>query len=356
MTDTSTNPETGVEGSGDDALTDDIDTEAFDRAPAPDDEDAEQPGAEKAEGEEGEDADPDKAAAKDADPELVEVERNGTKYKVPKALHGELLMQADYTAKTTDLAQKAKTLAEERTTWESQREQSRAALPEEHRKVALLERDVETVSRSLERVVDATGLKLKEVNWIGFRQEAARDPELKPHYDALWNEYEAGKQALTQLNDELGTAKTELQTKEAKRLEEQQGAAKADLAKRQEETGKALVAEIPGFKEKAEGIARFMVEECGVSPEELAEATDARLWKLAHRAIAAEAEVASLKKTQKQQETATNHEKAQATTPAATPKGGGGASQRDPSTARGDGLSTPNWMERRNAQLAKKRA
>jgi hypothetical protein len=95
-----------------------------------------------------------------------------------------------------------------------------------------------------------------------------------------------------------------------------------------------------------------MVSDLGVQPEEIATATDPRLWKMAHEIMTSRAEIAALKSTRQQQQTAANHEKAQGTKPAATPKGAG-AQPRDPSTPRGDGLSTSEWMRRRNAKFAK---
>lgn len=46
--------------------------------------------------------------------EELEIERNGKKYKIPKALENELLMQADYTRKTQELADNRRALEAER--------------------------------------------------------------------------------------------------------------------------------------------------------------------------------------------------------------------------------------------------
>lgn len=344
--------EAGVGGPGNAAPTDDIDTEAFDRAPAPeDDADPEPPKA--AEG----DADPaDKPKDPAEDDDHVEVDRNGVKYRVPKALHGELLMQADYTRKTTELAERARSFETERTTWESQREQSRAALPAEHAKVAVLESQLSRIDAAL----DPKGDGLGGVDWQAYRTQvinlAPDDPD-RIKYDQLRAQYMALRDSRIDLGDQVKAAKDDLQTKDAARLETQRQADEAEHAKRVEDTGKALVASIPGWSpDLARETAKFMVTDLGVTVEEVGEATDPRLWIMAHRLRTAEAEVKRLKTTKQQQDTAANHEKAQATTPAATPKGGGGASARDPSTARGDELATKEWMRRRNAQMAKRAA
>lgn len=359
MTDTATNPETGVDGSGDAAPTDDIDTEAFDRAPAPEDapEDAD-PAKAEADGEDGEpEAKPD--ADKPADDDSEEVEVDGATHRIPKALKGAFMMQADYTAKTTKLSEDRRALESEQATWAAQREESRAALPEEHTRVAVLSHTLEQAKAALEQPVDKAGLKLGQIDWIAFRQSAAGDEEMTALYQDLRSRYDAARETVSDLSDQLGAAKTDLSTKEADRLKTQRETAQADLAKRQQETGQALAKDMGWTKDQlAEGlpkIATFMASELGVTAEELAEATDHRVWRMAHRLMTAEARVATLEKATKQQDTAKNHEKAQQTKPVEGAKGSGG-NARDPATARGDGLSTGEWMKRRNAQDAKRRS
>lgn len=352
MSETATTPETGVAGQGQDAPSDDIDTEAFDRAPAPEDDDPDAD-ATAATGGEGDD-DPDKPKPATEDDDHVEVERNGQKFKVPKALHGELLMQADYTKKTTELAQAARTFEEARTTWESQREQSRAALPEEHAQVAILHRDLAEIDAQL----DPKGKGLGSVDWEAFRRQidglSSDDPE-RLKYARLRDTYMALRDTRIDLVDRVDAAKKDLTTKEAERLAKQQEASSADLAKRRQETGMALKAEVPGWnKDVAAKVIEFAADHLGIAPEEMANATDPRNWKLVHEVMSLRTENAALKTNQKQQQTAAGHEKAQQTKPAATPKGGGGQ-PRDPSTARGDALNGDEWLRRRNAQVAARR-
>jgi hypothetical protein len=337
----------GVEGPGAAAQTDDIDTEAFDRAPAPDD-DASDPDAATAEGED--DADPDKPAGPEDD--LVEVEYEGQKVRVSAAVKDALLRQADYTRKTQEIAEQARVLKEERSTWESQREESRAALPEEHTKLAVLSHNLSAVDKQLET--------LKAVDWSTWRNQVAGLPDDDPaklKYAQYRDAYTDARDRRIELVDDLEAAKKDLSTKEAERLAKQQEAQNADLAKRRQETGLALKAEVPGWnKDVAAKVIEFAVGHLGIAPEEMANATDPRTWKLVHEVMTSRAELAALKTTQKQQQTAANHEKAQVTKPAATPKGSGGQ-VRDPSTARGDGLTAEEWMRRRNAQVAaRKRA
>jgi hypothetical protein len=342
-------PETGLAGPGKDAPSDDIATEAFDRVEAPDDDEDPADPPEKADGE-GDADDPDKPEAKSEDGDHVEVERNGQKYKVPKALEGELLMQADYTRKTTELSEARRQFEEAQTTWESQREQSRAALPEEHARVAVLGHSLADVDKQLEQ--------FKAIDWDAWRTQVSSLAEDDPNrlkYARYRDAYMGARDSRIDLVDRIGEAKTDLSTKEAERLTKQQETASADLAKRRQETGRVLAAEVPGWNaEKAGAVIAFANDHLGVKPEEMGEATDPRLWKMTHEIMSSRAEIASLKKALKQQQMADNHGKAQTTTPAATPKGNGGAT-RDPSTPRGDGLSTEQWMERRQKQVGGKR-
>jgi hypothetical protein len=53
-------------------------------------------------------------AEAEGDDELEEIERDGKTYKIPAALKSELMMQADYTRKTQELAAERKAIAEQR--------------------------------------------------------------------------------------------------------------------------------------------------------------------------------------------------------------------------------------------------
>jgi hypothetical protein len=170
-TETATNPETGVAGQGDNAPSDDIDTEAFDRAPAPDDDASDTETAQAAEGGEGGD-EPDKPEPVADAEEFLEVEHGGKKLRIPKDAEPLILMQRDYTQKTTEVAEQRRALEEEKTTWESQREESRAALPEEHARVAVLGHSLAAVDKQLET--------FKAIDWDAWRNQVSGLPEDDP--------------------------------------------------------------------------------------------------------------------------------------------------------------------------------
>lgn len=308
----------GVEGPGA-AQTDDIDTEAFDRVEAPEDE--EEPEA-SADGETEDDPDKPKP---EPDDDSVEVEHEGQKLRVPKALKDAFLRHADYTHKTTELAQARRSLDEERTTWESQREQSRAALPEEHAQVAVLSHELSALDKRIEQ--------FKTIDWDAWRiqvQGLDENDANRLKYAQYRDAYMAARDTRIDLVDRLDGAKADLQSKEATRLKEQQAAEEADLAKRREETGKALAAQVPGWNvEKATAVATFMATDLGMDAEEIGQATDPRLWKFIHTHLTEKAELAKLREALKQQQAANKNVKDQGARPAERPKGGG-AAPRDP--------------------------
>jgi hypothetical protein len=155
---------------------DDTDTSEFDRVEAPADEDDDTPPAGDGDGEGGDGSTgKDKPAAED-DEEEVELS-DGRKVKAPKELALGYLRQADYTKKTQEVADERRTLETERAEIASQREQSITALPEEHRKIAIIEHQIATVGSSLDTPIDAQGLTLRTVDWIGFRNAVNTNPE-----------------------------------------------------------------------------------------------------------------------------------------------------------------------------------
>ena len=342
MTTDATNPDTGVADQAAQAQTDDIDTEAFDRmeAPEPEDDEAEPTDPESGEGEGDEAEGEDKAESDDKAQEDVEdVEYEGKSYKVPKELKDALLRQRDYTAKTTELAEQRRAFEAEQQTWKSQREESMAALPEEHAKVAVISNNMQGVQARI--------AELEKIDWPTWRAQVINLPDDDPNkaqYRQYRTAYDAARETLADYERELATAKNDLSTKEQQRLASQQEA----LAKARQETSAALIAE--GWdQDRVTKVAEFGIKELGLTAEELRDATDPRTWKSLDRLVKAEEEVKRLTAALKQHETANRNSKAQEVTPAAKAKGSG-ASARDPASPRGDGLSTEEWMRRRNAQ------
>ena len=64
----------------------------------------------------------DETAAETAEPEFEEVEFNGNRYKVPKEVAPHLMMQADYTRKTQEIAERARSIEAERQAFQREQE------------------------------------------------------------------------------------------------------------------------------------------------------------------------------------------------------------------------------------------
>jgi len=225
--------------------------------------------------------DPDQVALLDDDHE--EIERGGVKYKVPKALVPELLMQSDYTKKTQEVAETRKALEARETEIAQQSERAKANL-QEHAEVFSLEKQVEAYTK---------------VDWASLR---AQDADA---YREHWDTYQ-------QLKDNLGNAKEALSKKDQERAFEEQRI----RAKQLEEATTVLQREIPGWSPDLAGkLTSFGEEKLGLTRGELSQITDPRLIKTLHLAYVG-AEI------QAKQAKAAKLAEAQKVTPAASISGG----------------------------------
>lgn len=243
--------------------------------------------------------------------ELEEIERQGKKYRIPKALKSELLMQADYTRKTQELA-------------ETKRE-TEAKLAREAASIQELREDIGRVTM-LETQLKA----YDNVDWQALRQQ---DPDgWRFHSDQLRD-----------LKDQLKDTKDSLSQKETARSQEEQ----AQRSQALRETAGVLARDIKGFnQETASKIIDYGVKEAGMTPAEARELADPRIWKLLHRAMSAESELKGLKS---KATTRQRVETVQAVQPAVPLRGTGA-----PDKAPRDNDSMDSWLRKRQAQLAKR--
>ena len=328
----------GVEAEVPAATTDDIETEAFDRMPAPAD-DAEDAPEGQAEGEDGED----KPAAAE-DPETFEVEVGGQKIQVPKALEPLLLFQKDYTQKTQALAEERRVVETKAEALAAQEAQQAASLKEfraEHTAIGQFETGIAGIDAKL-----AEYAKISPDEWAALR---TNKPE---EYEAHRAQRQLLRDTKADYAEALAKAQEDLKTKETALTERQLAARTEGLAKAWEATNARLAKDIPSWSpQRGQEIAKVMEAELGVSPEELREATDPRVWIAVDRMMRAEAKAARLEASVKQTKATETALKSQATTPAAKPAGAGA-----PPRGVSDNLGTKEWMRRRDAQLARKRA
>jgi hypothetical protein len=257
------------------------------------------------EGVTGADAD-DAEGETEIEDDLEEIERGGRRAKIPTWLKPELMMQADYTRKTQELAQARRALEAERDTVQhtSQAELSAQA------NLTMIDRQIG---------------QFGEVDWNGWHES---DP-----FEAqkAFAQYQLLKDARTQTLGYLASIREE------RTLREQQ-----ETAKRLEEGAAELARDLKDWSpQTAAKLLDFGQRHYGFSKEDLDGIDDPRLVKVLHAAFHWE-------EHQKKQRLAQSHAAAQTARPAAKV---GGAS---PKSGLDDRLSAEEWLRRRNAQLRRR--
>lgn len=242
--------------------------------------------------------------------DTVEVEYEGQKYAIPKALKPALMMHADYTRKTQEIAEQRRAL-------EAQQQQlvQQAQLQQEH---------LQTVAKVV--ALDDQIKQFEQVDWTAL---STHDPVKAQQ---LWMTY-------SQLKDSRADMLGQLQQREQQHaLEAQQR-----LAKQIEESNAILARDIKGWSPELAGKLRdFAIEKLGFTPQELGQVTDARIVKLLHRAYVGDQLVA------KQMGAATQAVPQVKPVPTV---GSNAPAGKDPSR-----MSTDEWMQYRNEQLRKQRS
>lgn len=249
----------------------------------------------------------------DAQPEAdaEEIEHDGQKYKLPKALKPLLMMQQDYTRKTQETAEQRRALETERQTFAQQAEAHQANI------------------REVARLVNIDGQleQFKAVNW----QELERSDPL--HAQSLWRQYQQLKDARQELAGQLSQKAAE-RSREAER----------ERATRLEEAGKTLAREIKGWSPKlAQELTEFGTQ-AGLSAQELTEMNlHPHYVKLLHMAFVGQQLLNKQLSAAKAAKPAVDA--------APVPQVGRGQS---PATKDPGRMSTTEWMAWRNKQTSKR--
>jgi len=262
----------------------------------------EEPGAEGAE-----DADLlalDEAAdgAEDDEAELEEIAFDGAVFKAPPAVRDALMLRADYTRKTQELAEQRQALA--------QRE-------------ALLER--QSGDRARLAVMDETLAGHDQLDWEALERQ---DPQ--------------GAQALLRQHVQLKDARAALSAQ----IEDQQNqtalAEQRTRAALVQEGHQLLAREIPDWGVETQAkLAKAAIEEFGFSPEEISSVTDPRVVRLLHAACEG-------RRANAQSIAAQRHLNAQAARPASQ-VGAYAQAGRDPSR-----MGIEEWMRHRKNEIRSK--
>lgn len=246
------------------------------------------------------------------DDDSEEVEHDGQKFRIPKALKPALMMHADYTRKTQEVAELRKAVEAQRA--------AGANLDQE-----LVQHQAKIVSIDA-RIAEFNALS--DSDWANLEQQ---DPA---QAQQLWRQF-------SQLKDARQQAAGQLQTKVHERSLEQQRI----VAKQIEEGQAVLARDIKDWSPEVAGkLSDFAVREFGFSPQEVGSIIDPRMVKVLHRLFEADQVV-------KKQAAVNKATKAQDVRP--TPKVGGASAAPK---GLDDRLSADEWLRRRNEQLGRKRA
>jgi hypothetical protein len=190
-----------------------------------------------------------------AEPDTFELELDGQVHTLPAALKGAFLRQADYTRKTQELAE------------------HRRALEAERAAVAERARAHEGASQDRVRLA-ALDHQIAEFEGVDWRAFAHHDPQ---QAETLWRSYEG-----------LAHARAQLATAVAHHEYGRQLQAAREAADAMAETGRVLSREIDGWSPELAGKLTDYARSHGVTLEELQNAADPRIWKILHKAYAAE--------------------------------------------------------------------
>jgi len=255
------------------------------------------------------------AEAEAKEPDAEEIDFNGEKHRIPKALKGAFLMQADYTRKTQEIAARGRSLEERETAL-----QHHGRLHQEH---------MGEVGRLT--ALDDQVTALEHMDWASLYNADPIETQ------ALWKAYaqmrDGRDQAIGGLHHSISQRALDGQRASAKRIEE----------------GHAAVArEIKDWSGDLFGkAAEFAVRDFGFTPQEVAGVSDPRLLKILHRAYIGDQ---VLKKQAAESKAAT----AQYAKPLTQVGSNTAANARRTTDSSGDGLSTSEWMRRENERVRKK--
>lgn len=235
-----------------------------------------------------------------------EVEHEGKKYRIPKELKPALMMNADYTRKTQELADLRRSAEAERTQYQQANAQHVQALA----------------------MVHSIDQQLKQFEQVNWNQLSDQDPV---QAQKLWMQFQGLKDSRQQIVGQV-------QQMEQQRAFETQ----RDTAKRIEEGQAILKRDIPNWSpETAKQVSEFAAKEFGFQPNELNSIIDPRVVKVLHSAMLG----AQLVK--KQQDNASSKSQPEAR-PVPKVSGNNAPARRDMNA-----MPIGDWMKARNDQLRK---
>lgn len=263
--------------------------------------------------------------AEDAEPEddTEEVDLDGVKHRIPKALKGAFLMQADYTRKTQEIAEQRRELGERL----AQQSQVSEQIVQAKARVVMVEQQL---------------ADYETIDWDGWEQRVsafrAAGQYDQAQEDALalqsaLRKHQALKEARAEAGQYVQSAQQEASLVAARESARQAQESMAYL----EQHNIALTPDLAGK------LIQFGTQ-YGYSPQELNQITDARFIVAMHRLM-------ELEKGAKTNKAVQQGLKAQSVQPAQKVRGANSA----PSGRLDDRASVDAWMKARQAQAARKR-
>lgn len=263
--------------------------------------------------------------AEEAEPEddTEEVDLDGVKHRIPKALKGAFLMQADYTRKTQEIAEQRRELGERL----AQQSQVSEQIVQAKARVVMVEQQL---------------AEYDTIDWDGWEQRVsafrAAGQYDQAQEDALalqsaLRKHQALKEARAEAGQYVQSAQQEASLVAARESARQAQESMAYL----EQHNIALTPDLAGK------LITFGTQ-YGYSPQELNQVTDARFIVAMHRLM-------ELEKGAKTNKAVQQGLKAQSVQPAQKVRGANSA----PSGRLDDRASVDAWMKARQAQAARKR-
>lgn len=221
--------------------------------PQQQDNDEEATEAEEVETQEGDEPDEQvEAEEEEAEPDLVEIEVDGESYKVPEALKDKIMLQADYTRKTQEVAEQRKAVEQAQAQLQVQAQLQQQSLAEYARLTAIND-------------------QLQQYNQVDWNALYDSDP-------AEFVRLKEGRRDLIDQYNGLNNAIAQQQ--------QQQIAKQQEITLQAVQEGqKVLAREIPNWNtDLAKTLNSFAVEKFGFTPEEVNAVIDPRVVKLLHKA------------------------------------------------------------------------
>lgn len=186
-----------------------------------------------------------------------EIELEGQKYVIPKALKPAFMMHSDYTKKTQEVAEQRKAIEAQQTQIAQKVEEQERYLQESAQKIA----------------IDAQLAQFQQIDWYRLAEE---DPV---KWQQLFSQRKQLEDSSIYLNQQIE------QKKQQFTIEKQQS-----MAKLIEQSNAVLARDIPGYTPELEqNIKQFAIKEFGFDSADVEQSkADPRIYKLLHKAYLGE--------------------------------------------------------------------